>query len=321
MGKGYNVLIRRSPCELYIKYLLCHPDGYVLEAVKDIVVGQALDYPSDVYAQGLRRRLRVPIPFYPLNTAHARSQRFLRAERLVAFFHPDEEAEEAHRLLHTPRAKETIETMTLAGDPPAHIAHRVRRLGVACTAAGVKRYCKYYWDLSLVDSVETDALLRMRLERTMDTPMGVDPTLDQTMQHFALNKAKYRDPRRMAAEMPNSPMSSLMNQLRMGLMPTQVELGRLLAATRLAAICRASEVAHGMSPTDAARGRDFMLMAKLATELMADIGSPDTELQRDLQQLILETEAESVPHVKELTQGKVQVIEAEVEEEHVVDSK
>ena len=314
-------MIRRSPCELYIKYLLCHPDGYVLEAVKDIVVGQDLDYPSDIYVQGLRRKLRVPVPFYPLNTAHARSQRFLRAERLTGFFHPDKEAEEAHSLLQAPRAKETIETMVLAGDPPAHVAHRVRRLGLPCTAEGVKRYCKYYWDLDLVDTVEAGALLRIRLERTMDTPPGVDPTMDQKLQHFALSKAKYRDPRRLAVEMPNSPMASLMNQLRMGLMPTQVELGRLLAATRLAAVCRANEVAHGMSQTDAARGRDFMLMAKLTTELMADIGSPDTELQRDLQQLLLETEQTPVPHVRELTQGRGEVVDAEVVEVEHVDSK
>lgn len=308
--------IRRSPCELYIKYLLCHPDGYSLGAVKDIVVGQDLDYPSDLYAQGLRRKLRVPVPFYPTNITHARSQRFLKAERIFAFFHPDDPAEEAHRLLRSPRAKETIETMTLSGDPDPLVAHRLRRLGIPASTEGVRRYCRYYWDLSLVDSTEAGALFRMRVERTLDTDPGFDPTRDQMLQHFALGKARYRDPRRFASEMPNSPMASLMNQLRLGVMPTQVELGRLLSATRMAALCRANEVIYASSPTDAARGRDFMLMAKLATDLIADIGSPDTELQRDLQQLVLETEQGSVPHIRALTEGRVEepeVIEAEVE--------
>jgi hypothetical protein len=40
-------VIRRSPCERYIKYLLVHPDGYSTEAVRDIVRGQGLDYLSD----------------------------------------------------------------------------------------------------------------------------------------------------------------------------------------------------------------------------------------------------------------------------------
>lgn len=308
-------MIRRSPCELYIKYLLCHPDKYTLGAVKDIILGQDLDYPSDIYVQGLARRMRVPLPFYPTNTGHARSQRFLRAEQLLAFFHPDAAAAEAHELLQNPRAKETIETMSLSGDPNALIAHRIRRLGFACTPMGVQRYRRYYWNLEIVDSVEASALLRMRVDRTMD-PMvpGTEPTPDQMLQHAALSKAKYQDPRRIAADIPNSPMASMMNQLRLGIMPTQVELGRLLAATRLAALCRANEVVYSQSPTDAARGRDFILMAKMATELIADIGSPDTELQRDLQQLLLETDSDPVPHVRALAEGsKLPVIEAEAE--------
>lgn len=315
-------MIRRSPAELYIKYLLCHPDGYPLQVVKDIVVGQDLDYPSDVYTQGIRRKLRVPVPFYPTNTTHVRSQRFLRAERLVGFYHPDKPAKEAHRLLQTSRAKETIETMTISGDGYQLIAHRLRRLGVPATAEGVQRYCKYYWDLSLVDSVETNALLRLRVERVTDpSSLGAQQTLDQSLQHMVLTKARYQDPRRFAAEMPNSPMAGLMHQLRLGLMPMQIELGRLLAATRMAAICRANEVIYASSPTDAARGRDFMLMAKLATDLIADIGTPDIELQRDLQQLLLETEEGQVPHIRALTEGnrgEPEVVESEVE---YVDSK
>jgi len=324
MGEGYNVLIRRSPCELYLKYLIVHPDRYPTAVVKDIVVGQDLDYPGEVYLEGLRRRLRIPVPFYPINKLHPRSQRFLKAEKLVGFFFPDEPANEAHRLLTVPRAKETIETMALAGDAPVYIAHRVRQLNTACTADGVKRYCKYYWDLDLVDSTEAGALLRLRLERVLDPFLpGMEPTEDQRMQYATLKKAKYRDPRRLAAEMPNSPMASLMNQLRMGLMPSQVELSRLLVATRMAAVCRASEVMMSSSPTDAARARDFTLTAKLITELITDIGSPDTELQKDLQQLVLETEQGQVPHIKELTEGNtepeiVDMVEAEVE---YVDSK
>ena len=207
--------------------------------------------------------------------------------------------------------------MTLAGESDALIAHRIRRMGSEATAEGVRQYCRFYWNLGLVDSTEAHALLRMRVERTMDSASpGVAPTPDQMMQHFALSKAKYRDPRRLAAEIPNSPMASLMNQLRLGILPTQVELGRLLAATRMAAICRANEVVYAQSPTDAARGRDFMLMAKMATELIAEIGSPDTELQRDLQQLLLETEQGQVTHIRELREGgKMPIID--VEAEHV----
>ena len=42
-------MIRHSPAELYVKYLVCHPDGYTTDAIRDIVRGQDLDYPSDDY--------------------------------------------------------------------------------------------------------------------------------------------------------------------------------------------------------------------------------------------------------------------------------
>ncbi len=297
-------MIRRSPCELYIKSLLVHPDNYSLEALRAIVVGQDLDYPSDDYVESLRDQMRKPRPFYPENKLHLSSVRFLRKERIIGFYHPDKISKKAHALLQDAHSKELIETMSLVGDSPEFIAHRVRLLGSPCDPTVLQQYYGFYWNLRLVDSTEINALLRMRPMRVLDADDAVGPTRDQVLQSDAIRRAAYQDPRRMAAQRPHSPMASLMNQLRMGLMPSQVELARLLSATRLGAIARADEAIHNGSRQDAAAARDYVFTAKLITEMIADIGSPDMELQRDLQQLMLETESERLPNMAQLREKK-----------------
>lgn len=157
-------MIRRSPCELYIKFLAVHPDNYNDDAIRDCVRGQQLDYLGHEYLHRLRKKLRVPVPFYPNNRLHEPSRKFLLRHRIFGFFHPDDDALASHQLLQKPRAKELIETMTIAGEPPALISHRLRHVGITTTVRAVKRYCSFYWDLSLVDSTELRALLRMRIE-------------------------------------------------------------------------------------------------------------------------------------------------------------
>lgn len=298
-------MIRRSPCERYIKYLLVHPDGYSTEQVRDIVRGQGLDYPSDDYVERLRAATykHLPHPFRPTTPRHSRSMRFLSKEQIYGFFHPDKPSLMAHRMLEQGRAKEVIESMSMAGEPEAFISHRVKMLGVKCTPEAVKRYLKFYWDLNLVDSTEVRALLRMRVEWMQIPREAMEMSPDQWLQYNSLKSASYKDPRRMLAEMPVTPVAGMLGQMRIGLMPSRVDLSRIAETARMAATGRVLESMVLGGPHDAARARDYSQVSSAMSELIEKIGSPDVELQKELQQLALETEDGPLPHIAELPEG------------------
>lgn len=317
-------MIRHSPCERYLKYLLVHPDGYSIEAVRDIVRGQGLDYLSDDHAQRLRDRLKkhLPFPFQPLNKRHKRSQAFLSKEQIFGFFHPDTPSVVAHRLLDRGRAKEVIESMSLAGESPAFISHRVKLLGLKSTPEAIKRYLHFYWDLNMVDSTELRALMRIRVEWVGVPTGGVDLPRDQWLQYHALAKASYKDPRRMLTEMPVTPVAGAIGQLRLGLMPSQMDIGRIAEAARGAAVLRAFESMVTGGPNDASRGRDYAMVSNMMSELIEKVGSPDTSLQRELQQMALELEDGPIPHIGELPEGSTfttDLLPAQEREKDVVD--
>jgi len=291
-------MIRRSPCECYIKYLLVHPDGYADTAVIDLLRLQQLDVVSAAYIDRLRRSMRLPKPFYPSNRLHRPSSRFLRAQHIYLLFHPDQSMREAQQILRHARGKELMETLVLAGEPPAFIAHRLSGAGFKCTTETVERYCHHFWNLRLLDSTETRALLRLRWEYVSDVEEPED-----ARTRTALKKAYHNDPRRIVAENPVSPLAGVMGQMQLGYMPGQVELSRLADATRTAAQLQmmASSVVGG--PGRAAEARDWSMVVSAMTQLIADIGSPEAELQKELQQLGLKTEEAMVPHIKELSDG------------------
>ena len=296
-------MIRRSPCELYIKFLLVHPSGFNYIDVRNKLHEMGLDYPNDAYIARLQRNMDVPSPFRPMDLGHLPSQRFLMAQGLKGFFFPDEASKLAHELVKSPRAKELIESMVLVDEPPAVIVHMVKELGERCTADALRRYCAYYWDLSLVDSVELRALLTMRTEYLVHRDDGEEVSPQERLQHSALKRAAYKDPRRMVSEMPIAPMAGLLNRMRMGYMPTQIDLTRLAGAARVAAASRVWGAAMDFSPRAATEARDFAVVVQIMTALITEVGSPDTELQRELQQLALQTDDFRPPTIHQLSAG------------------
>lgn len=296
-------MIRRAPCELYIKFLLIHPHGFSHDAVRNSLHAMGLDFPGTAYLERLEQTLSVPKPFQPGDQKHFGSQRFLMKHRLTQFFHPDDASRLAHDLVKNARAKELIETMTLTDEPLAVVAHVVRSRGTRCTVEALQRYCAFYWDLSLVDSVEINALLRMRSEHLVYRDDGIEVKNHDRLQAAALGKAAYKDPRRLVTEMPITPMAGLLNRMRMGFMPSSVDLSRLADATRKAATVRAFDATMSGHPNAAASARDFAVVAKVMTDLINDIGNPDQEIQKELQQLALHTEDRKPPTIHQLSAG------------------
>ena len=297
-------MIRRSPAELYIKYLLLHPDNYDLRAVRDIVRGQQLDYPGDDYVKGLRERLRPPSPFHPTNKLHRNSFKFLLKEQISGLFHPDESCLLARRILDAPRAKEAIETMAIIGNSHKQIAAVVRRLGNPCTPLAVDRYCQFYWNTKIVSNTELRALLRIRVEHLAYPQDGQDVTPDRRLQHAALTKEQYKDPRRVALDTPMAGFADLMNQIQMGILPSKLDLARLLRFNNAIALGRSMSAGLIGGPKAAADMRDYMLAAKLSKELMDDAVDPDAELQKQIHTLTVRTEAEEVQHLSLLSEGQ-----------------
>ena len=105
-------------------------------------------------------------------------------------------------------------------------------------------------------------------------------------------------------------------------MPSKVDLSRLAHATRVAASLRAYDATMSYAPTAAQTGRDFAVVARVMTDLINEIGNPDIELQRELQQLSLQTENVRTPMLSQLSDGNhtmdLQPLRVDADEAEVV---
>jgi hypothetical protein len=291
-------VIRRSPCEVYIKYLLLHPDGYGDVDIIDLLRLKQLDFLGVGYLQRLRRGLKPPKTFRPFDRFHKVSSRYLQENQVYYLFHPDAAMERALALLEDPQMKELIESMLITEDPEPLIVYRVQSAGRKCTERAVERYRFNFFNPTLVDGTELRALLRYRVD-FMD-PNG--DMYDEQMRQ-ALQKSTHRDSRRIVAAQPTKSLGSLLNQMRMGFLPSQLQLQKLMEAARAAALAQIDAAALAGGGTSAQEARDFATTAKLISEMLQDVGGTDAELTRDLQKLALQTESAPVPSVFELTGG------------------
>jgi len=294
-------MIRRSPAEFYIKYLLAHPDDYSDDDVVRVLREHQLDYPGGMYLERLRKRIVRPHPYFPYNGDHTASWRFLLKERISHLFHPDKKMINALKILHEPRAKEATEAMVLVNDPAVIICHRLQSLGIHIGPFDLQRYKHYFWNTSLVDSTEMRALLQIRVE---DMRLEGDGGED-IIRHMAMVRANYMDPRHIAANSPVPEVAAMFIQMRMGYMPDRVDMSRLANSAASAAMSRALEELNNYHPDSAQRSRDFALVARNLLEMLELIGSPDEGLRKDLVALGLKTEEMgAVKPVDAITEGQ-----------------
>ena len=98
--------------------------------------------------------------------------------------------------------------------------------------------------------------------------------------------------------------ADLMNQIQMGILPSKLDLARLLRFNNAIALGRSMSAGLIGGPKAAADMRDYMLAAKLSKELMDDAVDPDAELQKQIHTLTVRTEAEEVQHLSLLSEGQ-----------------
>jgi len=277
-----------------LKYLITHPDDYSNEDVQKTVLLQQLDHLGNEYLDRLRGSCVPPSPFFPEDPQHRASQRFLTAERLATIYAQDEVMQNATKLLHTPKAKETIETLCIARADDPWIAAVLKRQGYSATTEAVARYRLYYFDLELVDSTELKILLEMRGYSPATEDMSV-----QTANTLRVNMNK-SDPRRLSSQLASPALAGIMHTIRLGFIPSSVELGKVAASTASVATHQTLESLMRSSPE---RARDFSIVAKNMMDILAQPGAIEDSLTEELQSLALETEETDVPHIKQLGDG------------------
>lgn len=293
-------MLRHSPAEFYIKYLIVHPSGHDDARVKELLDEVQLDSINEEYIKKLRATCTPPYPFYPSDPLHRPSQRFLMKEKLQGLFSLDESTKRAIDALKSPRVKEFIESMVLSGASSVLIASALtNQKNFACTSLSIDKYKHFFWNIDLVDTTEMRALLALRASQPDENEKYEDRVVKA-----ALYRASFDDPRRVAADLPNAPLVALMSQMRMGFMPRQIDLAKVLEATQKAAAIRALEATLRGAPRDSTRALEFSTVTKMMGEVLETVVKPDERLREELATIALRTEEGGVPIIHELSQGQ-----------------
>jgi hypothetical protein len=291
-------MIRHSPCEFYLKYLVVHPERYTVEYIQESCERKQLDFLNEAYVEYLRTRCLPPNPFYPSDPLHVRSQRFLFKEKLQQLFLPDDDMKITLRMVEHARAKEFVEAMILSGAPLDRIADALGpHRGFPATPKSVEYFKHFFWNIDLVDSTELRALLQLR------APVADHVPEKQKKSAGVLNKAFKDDPRVVAANLPNHPLVAMMSQIRMGLMPRNLDLAGLIETTRTLATMRSLEATMLGGPFDSKKALEFSLVAKNMGEMLGTVVKPDEKLREELATIALKTEEGPVPYINELSAG------------------
>lgn len=295
-------MIRRSPCEYYLKFLLIHPDKYTNDRIKAVIRRQQLDWIGEEYLEDLRATCVPPEPFRPNDPTHTKSQRFLIAEGLRYLFHTDQHMKVAQLILQRPKAKEFAESMLLSGAPTSAIAYALNQKGLKATAEGVTRYRHYFFNVDLLDSTEMRAAILLRSDPVAQGVDMHDP--ESAARASAVKKAAWSDPRKVASELPSTPMAALIAQIKLGIMPNNLDVARVLESARAVASLRALELATNGEARDAdKRAINYMMVARIATEVLEQVVKPDEVMRQQLSSILLQTEQQPVPSIKELSAG------------------
>ena len=295
-------MIRKSPSERYIQYLIVDPRGYSNEDIMAILLYDQLDGLGGYYLNRLRGQLPpLPKPFLPTDRGHKASQTYLLKNGLHYFFWPDRATKTAFKILGTPRAKEFVEATLIAHAPYQAIAKFLTQSrGIECHPIDVQRYRDYFWNVDLLDSTELRLLFDQRVRILAAHP---DPEIAAYARSY--KNALYADARRAAAELPHSPVASTVAQMKMGLMPSNKDFAKLVEATRSLALAKAFESAASDVKGAHMRFKMFASGAKDLTEILSYVARPEEELRDQLAQIALKSDKDHLPTLKRLGESSL----------------
>lgn len=294
-------MIRRSPAENYYKYLVVHPDAYDNGFIRGSATDLGLDYLGDWYIQWLRQRMRPPMPFRPEDVRHHASQKFLIREGLTQVFIPNADMAKAYKILAKPRWRELVETLLISHAPHDAIVHGLRvRYNCSAELEAIRLYKHYFWDVDMLDSTELRALLDMRFTGVLEN----NSEKEKMVQVAALSRARHSDPRVVAARMPSSPLSSMVAQLQMGVMPRVMPTAEIIEATMNVAGIRALEAVTNGGPNGAQMGQSFSAIVETMLRVKDAVVNPEAGLREDLRKIGVATTPTKVPTLHQLSAGR-----------------
>lgn len=295
-------MIRHSPCELYLKYLILDDAGHTNQAIRDLLTALGLDDIGDAYLGRLREHLDSrPEVFQPRDKTHVPSMRFVLEAGVYDLFFPQEDVGVAFDILDSPRAKEFIETTLLSGAPMGPIALHLQKYHhiPKATESAVHKYKFFFWNTDLLDQTEMKAIIRLRYMRDADSDDE-----EQALHGRALSKGIYTDPRWIAAGMPQSPLSALLSQIAMGQMPSNVDLAEILKRGEVIANLRMVEELFFRAPGYDLRALNLSSTSRVIKELQESKARPEDDLRAQLELIRLRTDDSVLPHVAAISGGR-----------------
>jgi hypothetical protein len=298
-----------SPALYYIKYLVCHPDSYTTADIQERLENERIDYLSDVYIDKVRATTKPPSPFYPTDKRHRKSFNFINDERINRLFQPDDDMRIAKHILEVPRAKEFVEVMLLVHVPqPAIAEYLVKHRNIRCTPAALQLYQHYFWNLELLDSSEMRVLLALRFNTA-------DLRVHELKSHKKLaTSAYYKDPRKVAADLPYAPTTALLAQMRLGVLPGKGNLALRMGEARDMSIMRAIESVQQDGPNDNMKFLNYVNGARILEELLQLVAKPEDHMQQFVREISLRADTKKLPSINELSGGQHTVEMAPLED-------
>lgn len=309
-------MIRHSPAEFYLKFLLSHPDKYNDEKIEGVCKELGIDWLGPRYIEKLKRQLHPPIPFYPEDPLHLPSQSFLRKEMISKIFNPDKSMRRALEILDKPRIRELVEALVISGAPHEELVRALnRRFNGGCSIEAIDLYRHYFWNIDLLDATEFRALLQLRFSAT---PSDLDQTSVQ--QSLALKRASFLDARMVASKLPASPITAILAQMQLGVLPKEIPIADVMTRTRDAAALRAYEAVMNGGPNGANMAQAFSMTASVMNEMIETVVKPEDKLNQELRGMLLKTDNKVVPLLQSVT-GGAHTTELQVKSEEPVDAE
>lgn len=290
-------MIRHSPAEYYIKYLVV--GGYEDREIEKICDVHGLIWLGEWHCAEIRGTYKPPTPFLPEDKTHVPTQLFITKEMIRQAFYPEEPMRKALKLLEKPRPRELVETMILSGAPHSAIVHALKvRHEFVCSTQALDLYRHYFWDIDLLDSTSMRAVLKIKHERALQHP---DPKV--RIQHAALQANFHNDPRVIASKLPASPLAGMLAQISVGVLPKNLNIVEILENVRTVAALRGFEAALQGGPTGAEMGQGYMSMSATASSMLETVVKPEDQLRTDLMNIGLKTVQAKIPILNKLTSG------------------
>jgi hypothetical protein len=296
-------VIRFSPAETYIKYLLLLDPRSSVTDVHAYAESVGLDAISPEYVKELRERLHPPQPFRPEDRSHQPSTQFLLRHRIDGLFHQGAEATKALQLLDQPRAKEIIEAFTLVGAPlPFILSTLDLKFQIEVTLPTLQTYCQYFWNLSLLDATEIRMLLELR-HADAETQVARGKSSQGTALYNAKNAVRWKDSRYTAASLPKTAASMLLVQVKAGIALTPVNRAQMLEAIIDNSLAQAFGLSVHGGISSAEGLLKYMTSVKIASEMLSDLSPPEAKLLKQIQNIQLLSDTSTVPSINQLSAG------------------